>query len=318
MVQFTTSQLTLGGLHVPGQLVALRHADDLVLWHPGFQHAVDQATNPQRVQPYPVQLSGLCDAGHDCSKLGGVVADPADNGDLSGGLHIPQALRLRFAPLQGDLVAPGAVPQQPLACASDASQHGHAQQVIQPATIGPYGDDVAAADQVIERKRLRGLQPEFGTGPAVGPQAHADFDVQVFGQKVPQDLLPGVLGLLKLVQQVGFTDRRAQIRVCDAPVFRFQVLLGVQHGARKFVDQRQKLAVGFLAVAHVARVVQFLFEHPDRHFIRLGGQVDHKTLGPTGQATHGLAQHRHRVVALAEDPQLVHQDVTGLDACGGF
>ena len=72
-------------------------------------------------------------------------------------------------------------------------------------------------------------------------------------------------------------------------------------------DDRHKAGVNNLAVAHIAGVVQLLLKHACRWFVRLGGEVDHETLGPRCQTTKRLAQHVFRACDLAKQVQLVNQ-----------
>jgi hypothetical protein len=60
-----------------------------------------------------------------------------------------------------------------------------AEQVIQTAAINADHGDLATREQLIQRQaRLSSSLPEIGAGPAVGPEVHADLDVQMLGEEL--------------------------------------------------------------------------------------------------------------------------------------
>lgn len=60
-------------------------------------------------------------------------------------------------------------------------------KVIKSAAVDTHGNDFAAAQYLLERYGWIGLRfPVFGACPAITAKIHADFDIQVFRQKLSQ------------------------------------------------------------------------------------------------------------------------------------
>ncbi|MNL49719.1 hypothetical protein D3C87_1726770 [compost metagenome] len=79
----------------------------------------------------------------------------------------------------------------------------------------------------------------------------------------------------------------------------------------EFVDHRQEAFVVDPSVTHATGVHQLLAEHSRRRFIRLGGQVDDATFGPSDKTASRFTEHVFRVWHSAELMDLIDQYKTG-------
>ena len=129
-----------------------------------------------------------------------------------------------------------------------AANGREAQQVVQPASIDADRHHFGTFDQGFEcQPGELLLLPEVSPGPASGTQVQADLDVEMLGE----ELLKGAVRLGQVLAQLVFqpfgADRASEVRIGEVEALGPQVVLGLDHVGREFVQDAKRLAVGNLA-----------------------------------------------------------------------
>ena len=89
-------------------------------------------------------------------------------------------------------------------------------------------------------------------------------------------------------------------------VLRLAPLVALQHAAREFVEDRKQGEVE-ASIPHVARIVQFLAEHPSRRPLALRGDLKQEAIRPGRQRAAELEEHVCRARVVREHVRLIDQ-----------
>ncbi|MNL07906.1 hypothetical protein D3C87_1286040 [compost metagenome] len=310
MNQHAFSQLAFRRLDRARHAPALADADDLLLRHVCLDQCVQDAAQSSRIAPDLVQQARRFASRDDLGHLEDVVADVGDKGQVALLCEVKQARRNLLATLQHGRMRPCVRPNQPLTRHLVPADHAEPKQVVEATAVDAGVQHLRPFEEGFERDRMRcfGGLPEVGACPAVGPQVHADLDIQVLGEELLEILLAALQRLAVQLRDTRDVHRGAPVRVRNVGVCEILVRAVGEHRLRKLVDHRQEPPVLDEPIAHLSRVAQFVLEHPCRRLGRLRGGVDHEAIGPGCQAASRFQQHVRSLGLLAELVEFIDKD----------
>jgi hypothetical protein len=147
------------------------------------------------------------------------------------------------------------------------AEHGKPEEVVEAAAVDPDGDDLAAGQQFVERKRRLGiLLPMVRAGPVVGLERKPDLDVEVLARPAAHLLLAGDLCRLEVLDQPRNRHRAVAVGRHHRPVRRVAPRAGLDDVVREFVQHRQHRPVG-ATVPDGARLHQLVAENSGRRIV---------------------------------------------------